>query len=78
MAIARTYGFREAAEGTGTSESTLRKKTALGLVPHFKEFRRTKFTEADLLSIGELRPPRSTAAGTGRGRGLSRGSTRRE
>jgi hypothetical protein len=68
MTIERSYGFREAAEVTGMSESTLRKKAAKGLVSHFKQFRRTRFTEADLLSIREQRPARVTTSGTGRRR----------
>ena len=68
MTIARTYDFGEAADVTGMSESTLRKKAALGLVSHFKQFGRTRFTEADLLSIRELRPARVAPSGTGRRR----------
>ena len=61
--IEPVYGFREAAALMGMSESTLRKKAAAGLVSHCKEFGRTKFSEADLLSIRERRPARTKGLG---------------
>ena len=69
--IEPVYGFREAAALMGMSESTLRKKAAAGLVSHCKEFGRTKFSEADLLSIRQVRPARVNGLGRGP-RGTSR------
>jgi hypothetical protein len=63
--IEPVYGFREAAALMGMSESTLRKKAAAGMVSHCKEFGRTKFSEADLLSIRQVRPARVTGLGRG-------------
>jgi hypothetical protein len=57
------YGFREAAALMGMSESTLRKKAAAGLVSHFMQFGRTKFHEADLLAVRQMRPVRVTGLG---------------
>jgi hypothetical protein len=68
MPIERLLGFREAAAAVPMSESTLRKKAALGLVPHRKVFRRTMFSEADLTAIQVMRPARLSGTGLRRRR----------
>jgi hypothetical protein len=63
MTLEKLYGFREAAAAVPMSESTLRKKAALGLVPHRKIFRRTMFSEADLTAMQQVRPARLSRTG---------------
>jgi excisionase family DNA binding protein len=68
MCQGHLYDFEEAAGLLGISPSTLRKKAAAGVVPFRKVFRRTKFSDDDLMAIQVVHRPPAKDTGTGRRR----------